>query len=221
MTYKDVNNHNHISHLHANHGNNSLAKKIENDLSELSGRAEPWFPVSCFLQPPDGFAPLLHGHDCRPVQPFQCSSGEFFFWQGWQNAWQGRVNYIAMAFVARWNHIENFPLLQAASRMYFNSQFFNHSGMGGVMGGHTVSIRISITKLQEMFSWMSAQVGQHPSGQHGSVQHSMNMLYMDSLQRGDQCSPGEWQCISRMKKLKCQIHKFTSECEQICKLRNA
>ena len=59
-----------------------------------------------------------------------------------------------MAFVARWNHIENFPLLQAASRMYFNSQFFNHSGMGGVMGGHTVSIRISITKLQEMFSWM-------------------------------------------------------------------
>jgi len=60
---------------------------------------------------------------------------------------------------------------QAASRMYFNSQFFNHSGMGGVMGGHTV--------------------GQHPSGQHGSVQHSMNMLYMDSLQRGDQCSPGE------------------------------
>ena len=33
-------------------------------------------------------------------------------------------------------------------------------------------------------------MGQHPSGQHGSVQHSMNMLYMDSLQRGDQCSPG-------------------------------
>ena len=40
-------------------------------------------------------------------------------------------------------------------------------------------------------SLWSTQVGQHPSGQHGSVQHSMNMLYMDSLQRGDQCSPGE------------------------------
>ena len=35
-------------------------------------------------------------------------------------------------------------LIQAASRMYFNSQFFNHSGMGGVMGGHTVSININI-----------------------------------------------------------------------------
>ena len=43
-----------------------------------------------------------------------------------------------------------------------------------------------------------AQVGQHPSGQHGSVQHSMNMLYMDSLQRGDQCSPGE-EGVSRLR----------------------
>ena len=31
----------------------------------------------------------------------------------------------------------------------------------------------------------------HPSpGNSSAVQHSMNMLYMDSLQRGDQCSPG-------------------------------
>ena len=75
------------------------------------------------------------------------------------------------------------------------------------MGGHTVSISISNIKASASASasvtvftsalvvipkslW-STQVGQHPSGQHGSVQHSMNMLYMDSLQRGDQCSPGE------------------------------
>ena len=47
-------------------------------------------------------------------------------------------------------------------------------------------------------SLWSTQVGQHPSGQHGSVQHSMNMLYMDSLQRGDQCSPGE-EGVSRLR----------------------
>ncbi len=45
--------------------------------------------------------------------------------------------------------------------MYFNSQFFPQ--MGGMMAGHP--------------------------GMQGSM-HSMNMLYMDSLNRQDQCSSG-------------------------------
>jgi hypothetical protein len=45
--------------------------------------------------------------------------------------------------------------------MYFNSQFFPQ--MGGMMAGHP--------------------------GMQGSM-HSMNMLYMESLNRQDQCSSG-------------------------------
>ena len=60
--------------------------------------------------------------------------------------------------------------------MYFNSQFFpqfGQAGVAGMMGG-------------------AGSLSGHPSpGNSSAVQHSMNMLYMDSLQRGDQCSPGE------------------------------
>lgn len=64
---------------------------------------------------------------------------------------------------------------QAASRMYFNSQFFPQfsaqGGVAGMMGG-------------------SGALSSHGPA-NNTMQHSMNMLYMDSLQRGDQCSPGE------------------------------
>jgi len=61
---------------------------------------------------------------------------------------------------------------QAASRMYFNSQFFPQftQGVGGVMGG-TGSLPTHHTPNNSM--------------------HSMNMLYMDSLQRQEHCSSGE------------------------------
>merc|ERR1719445_2561049 len=57
---------------------------------------------------------------------------------------------------------------QAASRMYFNSQFFPQFGQGGVAG---------------MMGGAGSLSG-HPSpGNSSAVQHSMNMLYMDSIQR--------------------------------------
>jgi len=60
---------------------------------------------------------------------------------------------------------------QAASRMYFNSQFFPQFTQGaGVMGG-AGSLPTHHTPNNSM--------------------HSMNMLYMDSLQRQEHCSSGE------------------------------
>ena len=60
---------------------------------------------------------------------------------------------------------------QAASRMYFNSQFFPQFGQGGVAG-------------------MMGGAVSHP-GTGTSVQHSMNMLYMDSIQRQEHCTSGK------------------------------
>ena len=60
------------------------------------------------------------------------------------------------------------PAAQAASRMYFNSQFFPQmGGMAGMVGGglphhHTTN----------------------------NTMHSMNMLYMDSLGRQEHCGSG-------------------------------
>ena len=61
---------------------------------------------------------------------------------------------------------------QAASRMYFNSQFFPQftQGVGGVMGG-------------------TGSLPTHHSPNNSM--HSMNMLYMDSLQRQEHCSSGK------------------------------
>ena len=55
--------------------------------------------------------------------------------------------------------------------MYFNSQFFPQFGQGGVAG-------------------MMGGAVSHPST-GTSVQHSMNMLYMDSIQRQEHCSSGK------------------------------
>ena len=55
--------------------------------------------------------------------------------------------------------------------MYFNSQFFPQFGQGGVAG-------------------MMGGAVSHP-GTGTSVQHSMNMLYMDSIQRQEHCSSGK------------------------------
>ena len=60
--------------------------------------------------------------------------------------------------------------------MYFNSQFFPQFGQGGVagmMGG-------------------AGSLSAHPSpGNSSAVQHSMNMLYMDSIQRQEHGAQGE------------------------------
>lgn len=60
--------------------------------------------------------------------------------------------------------------------MYFNSQFFPQFGQGGVagmMGG-------------------AGSLTAHPSpGNSSAVQHSMNMLYMDSIQRQEHGAQGE------------------------------
>ena len=66
--------------------------------------------------------------------------------------------------------------LQAASRMYFNSQFFpQFSAQGGVAG---------------MMGGSGALASHGPA--NNSMQHSMNMLYMDSLQRQEHCSSGQF-----------------------------
>ena len=44
MTYIDVNNHNHISHPHANHGVNSLAKKSKMTFKNFQAEQNPGFP---------------------------------------------------------------------------------------------------------------------------------------------------------------------------------
>lgn len=59
--------------------------------------------------------------------------------------------------------------------MYFNSQFFpQFTAQGGVAG---------------MMSG-SGSLSSH-GATNNSMQHSMNMLYMDSLQRQDHCSSGQ------------------------------
>ena len=55
--------------------------------------------------------------------------------------------------------------------MYFNSQFFPQFGQSGVGG-------------------VASMMGGSHSANNTSMQHSMNMLYMDSIQRQDPCSPG-------------------------------
>ena len=63
----------------------------------------------------------------------------------------------------------------AASRMYFNSQFFPQfgqlNGQPGMMGA----------------------AGHHNT--NNSMQHSMNMLYMDSIQRQEHCSSGNYSSV--------------------------
>ena len=59
--------------------------------------------------------------------------------------------------------------------MYFNSQFFpQFSAQGGVAG---------------MMGGSGALASHGPA--NNSMQHSMNMLYMDSLQRQEHCSSGQ------------------------------
>ena len=61
--------------------------------------------------------------------------------------------------------------------MYFNSQFFPQFGQGGVAG---------------MMGGAGSLSGSHPSPGNSAVQHSMNMLYMDSIQRQEHASQGEF-----------------------------
>ena len=63
--------------------------------------------------------------------------------------------------------------------MYFNSQFFPQfsgvqGGVAGMMGGAG-----------------GGALSSHPAS-NNSMQHSMNMLYMDSIQRQEHCSSGEY-----------------------------
>ena len=127
-------------------------KKIIMTFKNFQAEQNPGFPSAASYSHRMGLHPSSMAMTADQFSLSSAAQVIFFCWQGWQNAWQGRVNYNAMVFVARWNHIENFPLLQAASRMYFNSQFFNHSGMGGVMGGHTVSISISTSFIASVLS---------------------------------------------------------------------
>ena len=78
---------------------------------------------------------------------------------------------------------------QAASRMYFNSQFFSPGGvMGGGMPGMMGAGVPGVAAVGAQHSALSQHA--HQAAANSSM-HSMNMLYMDSLQRQEPCSPSK------------------------------